>query len=167
MKRLVLWALLLMGSATDVLACSCYTIGESSAPMPAGGIVFRGKVVATEIVAVGQDGDVFIKTKDSRGVTLYRVAVFEVSEKFRGDIPPFVIIATGSGGGDCGYPFETGKSYMIDGEWTLDETLANLGGGARAATTSICSLTAPEDRATEILERLRKRYPSKSPLFVK
>jgi hypothetical protein len=153
--------------ATDVLACSCITVGQSSEPVPSGSIVFRGKVVATELVVIGENGNMFLARTDSGIARLYRTTVFEVSEKFRGDIPPFVIVATGSGGGDCGYTFETGESYMVDGEWTEDKILAKLGGGTRAVTTSICTLTTREEDAAGILARLRKRINAVSPLFAK
>ena len=167
MKRIALCAVFFAASTIDMFACSCLTVGENTEPIPVGEILFRGKVVATELVAVGDDGNMFLASVQSRTARLYRVAILEVSEKLRGDIPPFVIIATGSGGGDCGYSFQPGKSYLVDGEWTEDKTLARLGGGTRAATTSICTLTAPEEQSVGLLARLRKRYQSTSPLFVK
>ena len=167
MKLVALCAVFLAASAINVSACSCITAGENAEPMPAGGVLFRGKVVATELVVVGDDGNMFLATDQSGTARLYRIAILEVSEKFRGDISPFVIIATGSGGGDCGYSFQAGKSYMVDGEWTEDKAFSRLAGGTRAVTTSICTLTAPEDQSVGILERLRKRYKPTSPLFVK
>lgn len=160
-------AFLFATSATDVLACSCITIGESSEPMPSGSIVFSGKVVATELVVIGENGNMFMALTGRGIARLYRITVFEVSEKFRGDIPPFVIVATGSGGGDCGYRFKAGESYLVDAEWTEDKIVARLGGGTRAATTSICTLTAAEEDAAGIVARLRKHTSAVSPLFVK
>jgi hypothetical protein len=167
MKLHALWLSLAVAFAGDVLACSCITVGDDPAPIPSRDIVFRGRVVATQLVVVGDDGNMFLTERDRVPARLYRVAVLEVSERFKGDIPPYVIIATGSGGGDCGYSFETGQNYVVDGEWTEDNALARLGGGARVVTTSICSLTAPEDKAESMLQRLRKRYKADSPLFVR
>jgi hypothetical protein len=160
-------AFVFAASAADLLACGCITVGEKSDPMPSGSVVFRGKVVATELVVVGENGNMFMARAESEPAKLYRIAVFEVLEKFRGDIPPFVIVVTGSGAGDCGYAFKAGESYMVDGEWTEDETRAKLGGGRRAITTSICTLTAADQNAAAILERLRKRTNAASPLFIK
>jgi hypothetical protein len=42
-------------SAADLLACGCITVGEKFGPMPSGSVVFRGKVVATELVVIGEN----------------------------------------------------------------------------------------------------------------
>lgn len=159
--------LFLVTLASDGLACSCTTIGDNAAPMPSRDAIFRGRVVVSKLVVVGEDGNMFVAEQDRAPARLYRVAVLEVLEKFKGDVPPFVIVATGSGGGDCGYSFEVGKTYVVDGEWSSDQVLARLGGAARVITTSICSMTAEEGKAEAMLQRLRSTHKSASPLFVK
>lgn len=167
MKRNILSLVFLVVLASDGLACSCVTIGDNPVPMPTRDAIFRGRVVASQLVVVGEDGNMFVAEQDRAPARLYRVAVLEVLEKFKGDIPPFVIVATGSGDGDCGYPFEVGKTYVLDGEWSSDKVLARLGGAARVITTSICSMTAEDGKVEAMLQRLRYTHKSASPLFVK
>jgi hypothetical protein len=58
-----------------------------------------------------------------------------------------VEVRTGSGGGDCGFRFETGKAYFIYAYRAPDAKLA----------TSICSRTAAIEKAAEDLEYLRSK----------
>lgn len=167
MNRKVWLFVLIVMSALDALACSCITVGDESTPIPSRDVIFRGRVLATDLVLVSEDGNMFVSGGKRAVGRLYRVAVLEITERFKGDIPPYVTIATGSGGGDCGYSFEVGKSYVVDGEWSDDKLLSRLGGAARVVTTSICSLTTPEDKAQAMLQRLRQRYTSDSPRFVR
>lgn len=55
---------------------------------------------------------------------------------------PVTEITTGAGGGDCGYRFEVGRRYVIDG-------IRNPSTGL--LSTGICSLTKPIEEASELL----------------
>jgi len=68
-----------------------------------------------------------------------------VIEPFRGFQLSQVTVETGYGGGDCGYPFEIGQSYLVYAHRTPEGHL----------TTSICSRTRPAREATEDLAYLR------------
>jgi hypothetical protein len=84
---------------------------------------------------------------DGRPLFLMSKAVhLQVAESFRGAIVAGgeTVIFTGSGGGDCGYPFSVGTSYLI---------FANSSNGRM--TTSICSETAPEVMEGGTLRALR------------
>lgn len=69
---------------------------------------------------------------------------------YRGDLPKQFVIETGLGGGDCGYPFVNGKSYLVDA-W-LDEA-GNL-------TTGICGATRPLEYAGTVLRLLHNEPPT-------
>jgi len=74
---------------------------------------------------------------------LYRIAVMET---FGGSqrVGEEVTVATGMGGGDCGYGLTIGQRYLVDAYKT------KLG-----LETGICSLTAPEDEAVATIRELR------------
>jgi hypothetical protein len=55
-----------------------------------------------------------------------------------------VLVATGSGGGDCGYPFQIGQTYLVDA-YRYNGSLS----------TGICSITAPAVASTPELRQLR------------
>lgn len=74
-------------------------------------------------------------------------------------IEKVVKVVSGAGGGDCGYPFTVGKSYIIFGTksgLTKDSTLP-----ANTFYTSICDATIPFD--AEMQQKLNKRLTRKYP----
>jgi hypothetical protein len=74
-------------------------------------------------------------------------AVFEIAEGFLGmdGRSERVEIRTGMGGGDCGYAFQLGQSYVVYAYQNKDRVLV----------ASICSRTAPAHSAQEDLRYLR------------
>ncbi len=93
------------------------------------------------------------KEPDSQGAVqvngfLGTHALFEVSEPFLGmdGTAKQVEIRTGMGGGDCGYPFKLGEPYVVYAYRDKEGLL----------TASICSRTAPAERAEADLQYLRK-----------
>jgi Carboxypeptidase regulatory-like domain len=107
-------------------ACSCAGPGAPCAEAWRADAVFVGNVVS-------------ISSTAGRRVEL------AVIEPFRGFQLSQVIVETGAGGGDCGYPFEIGQSYLVYAHRTPEGHL----------TTSICSRTRPARAATEDLAYLR------------
>lgn len=74
------------------------------------------------------------------GTRRVRISVEQV---WRGDVPPSVEVTTGSGGGDCGYPFRKGRKYLV----YASEEQGRL-------ITHVCAPTKPFDRAAADLEYL-------------
>jgi hypothetical protein len=68
---------------------------------------------------------------------------FQITEHFRGASGTSITIRTGRGGGDCGYTFEPGKTYLV------------FASGS-PLTTGICNPTMPVERADETLAYIRK-----------
>src|SRR5690348_8564388 len=52
---------------------------------------------------------------DKSDVYFGKLARISVVEIFKGVSSPEITVVTGNGGGDCGYPFERGKRYLVYG----------------------------------------------------
>lgn len=97
------------------------------------GAVFAGKVVAIERNA-------------GAGLFADRRVRFQVVEAFRGVTTAEIDVYTGAGGGDCGYSFIVGSSYLVYSSQTA---------GAARLTTGTCSRTQLLSQASEDLAYLR------------
>lgn len=75
-----------------------------------------------------------------------RVADFMVVESFVGSIPKTVTVRTGFGGGDCGFDFKVGKTYLVYAGSSQDGGLG----------TGICSRTREVGEGKEDIEILRE-----------
>jgi hypothetical protein len=122
-------------SAPRADACSCIGARPACQALWDPGAVFTGKVVSIESRA--NAGPEFFGS---------RLVRFEVAEAFRGVSTAVVEASTGSGGGDCGYPFVVGQSYLV---------YALQADGSQALTTGICSRTRPLSEAAEDLAYMR------------
>jgi hypothetical protein len=71
---------------------------------------------------------------------------FSVSESFRGPAIPGqeIVVYTGAGGGDCGYPFAVGTSYLVYAFTSKGEL-----------TTGICTPTSPAVMVPAVVRQLR------------
>jgi hypothetical protein len=81
----------------------------------------------------------------------------DVQESFKGPQPGEVEITTGAGGGDCGYDFVAGKTYIVYAH--RNPATGRLGAG-------ICSRTRPIEQASDDLAYLRGPFVSPSELGV-
>ncbi|HYR90903.1 MAG TPA: carboxypeptidase regulatory-like domain-containing protein [Terriglobia bacterium] len=117
---------LLAAPVMDASACSCATVGSNPPCQAAWGVaaVFTGTVVEiTEpsLVVPPQTGASTSgrqTVNDPRQPQLpwpKRIIRMKLGEAFTGVDPAAkeVEIATGRGGGDCGYPFEAGVDYVV------------------------------------------------------
>jgi len=75
----------------------------------------------------------------------YKRVTFSVLETFKGAPTKEVQLATGIGGGDCGYSFDLGQEYVVYAY-----------GEPSKLTANICSLTGPASDPTSGLKALRK-----------
>jgi hypothetical protein len=140
MKHLLTW----IGALTVVFfipavaeACSCFgglpicsTFWNTSA-------VFSGTVVEVE--------DIRVPAERGSGYYLKKRVHISVKESFRGGVSGIVQVATGGGGGDCGYSFEEGGTYLVYASKNDDGQLS----------TGICMRTQPIEKADEDLEYIR------------
>lgn len=145
MKILHLFAIsvVVLAAPTAVRPCSCVVVSNSCGVPKAfdpSGVIFLGPVVSRVEV---QEPATF-----GNGMAMvggYAVH-FIVTENFQGatGLGKEVVVNTGRGGGDCGYPFVVGTTYLVYAS-TSDSQL----------TTGICSGTRPEVMVGGLLRELR------------
>ena len=131
--------LVLAALGRPAAACSCvYIPGQDHACIsyPNTNAVFSGRVVSVLDVRGNEDA----------WGPRHRVVHFEILEGFSGVDGATVDVATGMGGGDCGFDFEVGKSYFVYARRMEDGSLS----------TSICSRTRPLDQAAADLDHARR-----------
>jgi hypothetical protein len=135
-RGIVLGLLALLPSL--VQACSC--AGVTSTPCDTGwnlgDTIFLGKTIAMDKVTWPQS-DASLSSFAAR---------FTVEEGFRGAVVGEVVVYTGAGGGDCGYPFVPGTSYLVYATRSATDGLLRAG---------ICSETKPAITAGGVLRELR------------
>lgn len=126
-------------SAGRARACSCFTPGQPCQAFGAAAATFVGTVldVRTNQPKPG--------AKDEIDWTP-RVFKFAVLQPYAGVAGTEVEVATGQGGGDCGYGFRKGETYLV---------YAYGGGNGKPLVTGICTRTRPVAEASEDLEFLR------------
>lgn len=141
MFKLLVPALLLIAlAASAVSACSCIFSPPCSQTWKSGEVIFVGTVT----------GKIPADTPETAGRLNYlaqRFAFqFSVSESFRGPAiaGQEIVVYTGAGGGDCGYPFAVGESYLV--------YASNYKG---QLTTGICAPTSPTVMVPSVVRQLR------------
>ena len=113
-------------------------------PGPACQEAFRAKAVFVATVVSVEDAQPSVAADRAVVSSLRRVRM-RVTEAFTGVSTREVIVNTGQGGGDCGYAFTAGGSYVVYAhEWEGDTLF-----------TTICSRTKPVRDAAEDLAYLR------------
>lgn len=104
-----------MHTGIAVFACSC--IGEESVKTAFGkyDVIFTGKVLNIENMSVQDNKDLVPDNRKSRVFTFhFQKVTLEVMELYKGKIKKEIVeITTGEGGGDCGFPFQLGQTYLI------------------------------------------------------
>jgi hypothetical protein len=122
-----------LAGAERALACSCL------GPVPP--CQEYGQASA---VFVGTVTGVRTKKREGSGVREWtpRVFKFSVEHSYLGAAGPEIEVATGMGGGDCGYGFQRGEKYLV---------YAYNGAEGGRLTTGICSRTRPYGAAAEDL----------------
>ena len=134
MLRSIIFALVVFPHL--VHACSCGGLVTScNRTWNSGETIFLGKTTSLEKLANREGGP-----PDSYAVH------FTVEESFRGSGAPGseIVVDTGFGGGDCGYPFVPGTRYLV---------YASLSGGLLYA--GICGETKPAVMVEGVLRELR------------
>lgn len=153
--------------ATDAAACSCIEATDPVAAASEKDAVFRGRVLASVMVLINEDGSVVYKDglQTPHGHA-QRVVVFRVDEIFKGSVPPLTTLVTGSGGGDCGYPFENETDYVVFANVATEERAGAVVESSCVLTTSICSSTQPAKAADKLRASLAKKFGSRQPVWI-
>ena len=149
MKRVLLLAMLL--TAERVYACSCAPPPAPDGAFARASVVFEGKVIAKDdqYTAFRQALDA-IEDRLGRSPSWSHYershgfkVTFEVTTAWKGGPKKRFVLYTGRGGGDCGFPFEKGKTYVV---YAYCDT--------EYCATMICTRTALSTRAAEDLRYL-------------
>jgi hypothetical protein len=135
---LAVWAL----PTAPVEACSCMGPGKPCEAFWRAESVFIGTVAS-----IDQE---MVTDKWSDRPYPRRVVSFDAVTVTRGPSDQPMRVRTGFGGGDCGYTFNVGQSYVVYTHRDSDGRLA----------TSICTRTAPLERAVDDLSFIRGLPPS-------
>src|SRR5579864_5473541 len=118
MKRFRMVMGLLLACALHAFACECVPPPPDLNTRRA---IAEWKIKNSTVIFEGKVEEVALKNwpvKLEPGKTFsFRPALlvsFSDVRVYRGDLPKQFVIETGLGGGDCGYPFVNGKSYLVD-----------------------------------------------------
>ena len=130
-------ATLLLWPVQTASACSCISSGPPCQAYWTTSAVFSGRV--TEISSSNPDSE-------SADVFGQRLVRFTQTEVYRGVTENTLEVLTGSGGGDCGYSFKVGESYLV---------YAYRNPKDNKLYASICSRTRLLSEATEDLDFIR------------
>jgi hypothetical protein len=149
MRIHVLLILIIICGRQDLVACSC--IGEASVKqaVKTSDAVVIGTILSGE--PYHEVDSTWIFGKDSLGNERYfsftkMKYVILVTDKFKGKFEgDTIIVRTGMGGGDCGYEFEVGNSYIIYSYKDPERSKEHA-----AFVTNICTRTCPATDMTEI-----------------
>lgn len=142
LRRILTMAFLLLAFAPSIIhACSCISVGNGCTRGwdTSAGVVFLGKV--TEKIDQARPNAAGVVDL-SAGYAVH----FSIEESFYGgaEARSDTVVYTGSGGGDCGYPFVVGTSYLV---------YAGVHDGR--LSTGICNGTQPEIMVGGLLKQLR------------
>jgi hypothetical protein len=156
----LLLPVLVLFCAIDVaVACSCVQTPSPCASFKDTPVVFVGLVTSIEETKVD-----IIRFGEKRTVRTSLLAHFTVEEPLKGIKLKTADVATGGGGGDCGYPFKEGQRYLVYGyksegealNSSMSRTVIGDGRGKTAMlSANICSRTRPLEEATDDVELLR------------
>ena len=86
-------------------------IAEWRASLPEIQLIFEGKVSAQELKAGNLNSAVRPLSLTTTG--RYRIVHLTANHIYRGPAESEIILRTGLGTSDCGYPFETGATYLV------------------------------------------------------
>jgi len=138
-------------------ACSCAPPGTPREELDQSTRVFLGEVTRVERRTPQMDHGLAwsirhwfdqllgrIETPEIQNFPYKRIS-FNVHETFKGSSSRTISVATGLGGGDCGYFFDVGVKYVVYAY-----------GPDSALGTGICSLTGPASDPSSGLADLRK-----------
>ncbi|MEM1127960.1 MAG: hypothetical protein AAGI71_15030 [Bacteroidota bacterium] len=111
--------------------CTCVT--PRDAPLD---VQVRGALQGSDVVFAGRV--VSGRVLEGTPLGISREYLFQVTEQWKGDPPTVLRVRTGAGGGDCGYPFELDRPYLVYANRGSPDTPY-----AEMLITDICRRTAP------------------------
>lgn len=147
MKRLLWCGLISMGvfcmMADTALSCSCKEPPSPHVALRTSAAVFAGRVISITEFPI-------YETQSKTYKRSMKKVMFEVTRTWKGSPKPTLPIITGNGGGDCGYKFTIGRSYLV---------YAQPSYGTRPLSTGNCMRTAELIKAQQDLTALGPGKP--------
>lgn len=147
-------------------ACTCV-----STPSPCSSFKDTPVVFVGVVTSIKEDKVDIVRFGEKVTVRTGLLASFSVEEPLKGIKQNTVDVATGGGGGDCGYPFKAGKRYLVyaynsEGA-ALNSSISRTVIGGKSGmsaqlTASICSRTRPLKYAADDIELIRALNSGKS-----
>ena len=145
-----------LGVPRRAFACSCAMPPTARDALNSADAVFSGTVVSVTQVNQNVSGAINATSYPSNEV------VFSVISVWKGVLRPQITLRTGMGGGDCGYTFSTGGTYLVYAHssnpgspaFYVGSTLVEIPLTPRQFGTSICTRTAPLAMAAADLAQL-------------
>lgn len=131
-------------SSFSAFACSCIMPGTVAEEVERADAVFLGTVDAVGANAYGK----YVYNLAIEYVYEPLIVTFVVQEYWKGVFSEPLVIQTGQGDGDCGYPFEEGKEYLVYAYADENDDLH----------ANICSRTALVSDAEKDLATLGKGF---------
>ena len=142
--RALILTVLALAPARFVAACSCVTLPGGAKPAAA---ALLNNTDAVFVGTVIDAGELRLPLNPTHTYVENRLVLLRVSKSWKGISDSHVIIATGMGGGDCGFPFEKGKEYLVFAR-RADAYIPGQ------FTTSICMATQPTAKAAGLIDEL-------------
>jgi hypothetical protein len=133
---LALLGALTVAAPCDTGVCSCAGPRDAPSALASTDAVFTARVLSVRDTVVGRGTE--------HGPWQRRRVTLRVDRAWKGVESRRVVVITGMGGGDCGFPFQRGKSYLVYAHGTGDGLLS----------TGICGRTAPLGYADADLRQL-------------
>jgi hypothetical protein len=158
----ILTSLLICLSSFYSSSCTCLGDSSIAKEFEKSNIVVTGKILESKEVKIWSDtafaryaytnSNSLLSYEDFKfqsplfGIILKEYTLL-INSVFKGDVPKTIIIRTGLGGGDCGFLFEAGESYLIYAvnESSIDYVQPKLGRSNQELSgiyrTDICTRT--------------------------
>jgi hypothetical protein len=146
MKRYIL-LLLFSLSLFNSYSCCCAFWGSVENDIKVSKLIIKGKVIKKRKIVL---------SRKFFGNELYKIHGFlntiEIDKTYKGKKREYIKIISGKGGGDCGFRFKKGKSYIIFSSHKRTYKMKNF------FTTSICTSTSIYSKQDEenILKYINK-----------
>jgi hypothetical protein len=150
MFSIVIAGLALLSSAAECQpVCSCVRLGPVSQARAGNELIFEGRVLQIRNTTIWRTyGPTLRHERYER-----RVVMVRIHSVWKGALGDTVRVLTGYGGGDCGYPFDEGKDYVVFAD-RFDDPGPAAGRGLLQA--SICSHTTDARDAAPVRTALGK-----------
>ncbi len=154
-----LFVFLFIFFSKSIFACACFPIWTDEEVFNKTELIFIGRVIKIDTLKTLPE--FYVKehnyTEDSTNTYTYDLFVtFTVKRVIKGHLSiDTIIIMTGIGGGDCGYPFQKNKVYIVHTNEKVTYYIDETSSRNRLLKKSIFATNFCERTTTEIKKELK------------